>query len=214
MARCRTARALVAVGALVITAAVVAPAAGAKTAPAPDGYTTTAVKAAGVTFAIPETWLAIDPKSQSSAEALQAAADKNPQLTGLVSQFQTIRSSIKYWAIDAGATSFATNLLVLPTPFDRAALQQPAAVKRNLQSSLGTNVDSLTVKKVKVDKTPALEAGATIRITGADGSPITAYATILFVNTKKGVIDLDYTGSAPPASDETLATIVKSIDLT
>ena len=71
-------------------------------------------------------------------------------------------------------------------------------MKQVLQSSLGSSVDSLTVTKTKVDKKPALEARATLGVTGVDGSATTAHATIILVKTKRGVIDLDYTSATRP----------------
>jgi hypothetical protein len=214
MARCRRpARALVATLTVAVVVALGVPVAAAKTAPAPAGYTTTVIKPAGITIAIPDGWLKIDPKSQASADALRSAADKNPQLSGLLTQFEQIRGSIKYWVIDASASQFARNLLILPTPFDKAILKQPDTVKQNLQSSLGTNVDSLSVKKVKIAKTRALEADATLKLNGANGAPISAYATLFFLATKRGVMDLDYTSTQPAASDKTLKTMLKSLQI-
>src|SRR5262245_8279666 len=73
-----------------------------KSGTAPPGFVATPIKAAGVSIAVPETWLSIDPKSPTAAAAMRAAADKNPKLASLLDQFQTLRSSISFWAIDQG----------------------------------------------------------------------------------------------------------------
>jgi hypothetical protein len=182
-------------------------------ASAPSGYTTTRIPSVGVSIAVPDTWLQIDPKSQTAADALQKAADANPKLSGLMEEFQQLKGTIKFWVIDTGASEFATNMLVLPTPFPASVLTQPAKVKQSLASELGSSVQSLTVKKIRVDKTPALEADATLALQSVDGTPTTAYATIYLIKTKKGVVDFDYTGALPPTSDPTLRTMIKSIDI-
>jgi hypothetical protein len=209
----RAARVLAAVVTLALATALATPAAAAD-GTAPKGYTATAIAAAGLSVAVPDSWLKIDPTSQSAEDALQAAAGKNPQLSGLVAQFEQIRGSISYWAIDTGSARFTTNLLVLPTDYQTSALRQPAAVEQSLRASLGSDlIKSLSVAPTKVDGRSSLRARAKLGFTALDGKPGTAYATILLVPTKRGVVDLDYTGTVRPAKDKTLATIVRSIQV-
>jgi hypothetical protein len=213
MTRHRSARALVALCTLVVASGFLIPAAVAAR-PAPDGYTTTPIKAAGLSIAIPDGWLRLDPKSKASAAALQAAADKNPKLAGVVGQFDQLKGTVKYWVIDAGATEFAANMLVLPTPFDTSIVKHPDQVKASLESSLGSSTGPITVTKVKVDGASALRADTTVSVNGLDGTKTTAYAVLYFIPTKKGIIDLDYTSGTPLESNSQLATMIKSIDIT
>jgi hypothetical protein len=180
---------------------------------APHGYVTTPIKAAGVTIALPETWLALDPKSSAAEATLQAVADKNPNLSSAVEQFKSSRSSIKFWAIDAGATTFASNMLVLPTPFGRSILGHPATIEASLRSALGDAVESLSARRLRIAGVVAVEADATLKITSLADTSTTAYATIYFLPTKKGLMDIDYTSGTPPADDTTLQTMIKSLRL-
>ena len=94
-----------------------------------------------------------------------------------------------------------------------SVVKQPAQVEAVLKSALGSNVASLDAHKVKIAGVGAVEADAILKINAADGTPITAYATIYFLPTKKGVVDIDYTSVTPQSSDTTLHTMVKSIRL-
>jgi hypothetical protein len=179
--------------------------------PPPDGFVTTTVKTAGISVALPVTWLALDPKSPRSTTALQQVADKNPALKSTFAQWSTLRSSVKLWAIDAAATEFASNLIVLPTPVDKSIVNQPANVEAALKSSLGSAASSLIAHKVKLAGVAAVEADAVLNVNAADGTPFTAYATIYFLPTKKGVIDVDYTSATAPSDDTTLQTIVHNL---
>src|SRR5262245_4715716 len=182
-----------------------------KSAAVPPGYVSTPIKAAAVSLAVPETWLAIDPKSPTAAAGLQAASDKNPKLASLLDQFQTIRSSISFWAIDQGATSFASNVLVLPSGLDKAALRQPAAFETALRQQLGTTATSVKARKVRVGSVNAIEADSDLMVQVADGTSVPAYSTALFVPTKKGVIDVNYTSGSPREGDTTLTTMFDSL---
>jgi hypothetical protein len=213
MARHRSTRVVVALGAMVLASVLVVPAALAARA-VPDGYRTIPIKAAGLSIAIPDRWLRLDPKSPASAAALTAAAAKNPKLASLQSEFDQLKGSIKYWAVDSGAAEFADNLLVLPTTFDRAVVEQPDDVKSSLASSLGASAGPITVAKLKVDGVAALRADTTLNINTLDGTKTTAYATMFYVPTKKGVINLDYTSGTAPEANPRLAAMVKSIDIT
>jgi hypothetical protein len=206
--------AFIVVGSMTLGAGTASATVYAKSTTAPPGFVVIPVKAAGVALAVPETWLAIDPKSSTAADALQAAADKNPKLASLLDQFQSLRSSITFWAVDPGATTFAANVLVLPSGLDKSALRQPAALEAALRQSLGTSVTSLTARKVRVAGAKGLEADADLTIKNSDGIPIAAYATVLFVPTEKGLIDIDYTSGAPRDSDPTLHTMVDSLRIT
>jgi hypothetical protein len=185
----------------------------AKPPPVPEGFVATPVKAAAFTFALPATWLALDPKSPQTTTVLQNAAARNPKLSSFLAQWESLRSSVKLWAIDAGATTFASNVLVLPTPYDKSLVKQPNQLEAALKAQMGTVLASLTAHRVKIAGVGAVQADAILEINGADGAETMAYATIYFLPTKKGVIDIDYTSGTPPASDTTLPTIVQSIRL-
>jgi hypothetical protein len=193
-------------------AATTAPgAASAPAAKAPEGYVTTTVKSAGLSLALPFAWIMLDPKSPQSDAALQRAVDKNPNLSNLIAQWSSIRDQVKLWALDSAAGSFAKNVLVLPTPFAKAQLQKPEQVESALRSELGSNVTSLSSRKVKVGGKTAVEVDATAPVNTSDGNSLDAYVTLLLVPTKKGVMDLDYTSSTPRASDDVLHTITGNV---
>ena len=200
------------VGVAIALVATTAPgAASTPAAKAPDGYVTTTVKSAGLALALPLTWIMLDPKSPQSDAALRKAVDKNPSLSNLITQWSSIRTQVKLWAIDTAAGSFAKNVLVLPTPFAKAQLQKPEQVESALRSELGSNLRSLTSRKVKVGGKTAVEVDASVPVNTLDGNSVDAYVTLLLVPTKKGVMDLDYTSSTPRASDDVLHTITDTV---
>jgi hypothetical protein len=92
-------------------------------------------------------------------------------------------------------------------------VKQPAQVEASLKAAMGDAVASLDAHKAKIAGVGVVEADAILKLVGADGSPTMAYATIYFLPTKKGVIDIDYTSGTPPSSDTTLRTVVQSIRL-
>jgi len=183
----------------------------AKSPAPPDGFVTTTVKPAGLSIALPVTWLALDPKSKQATSELEQVAKKNPNLQSLVAQWSSIKSSVKLWAIDGAATGFASNVLVLPLPIDKSVLQKPASVEAVLKSQFGSRVSDLHVHKVKLGRVGAVEADATASINSVDGTPFTAYVTIYLLPSKQGVIDVDYTSSTPRSNDATLHTMIDNL---
>jgi hypothetical protein len=171
------------------------------------------VKAAGLSLAVPVTWLALDPKSPQVDAKLQQVVNQNPELSDVLREWDAIRSQVKLWAIDAGATSHAANLVVGATPFARSDLRHQAQVTAALEAMLGSNISSVHVHKVEVGGVRALELEATVQLNDAHGVPVTAYSSVLLLPTRKGVIDLDYSSPQQPSADTTLPTIVQSIHL-
>ena len=184
-----------------------------KSPPAPDGFVTTNVKGAGFSVALPVTWLALDPKSPSATALLQRGVEKNPKLKAVLSQWSSLRSSVKLMAFDAAATTFASNLIVLPTPFDKSVVQQPRSVVAALKAQLGSTFSVQGAHKVRVAGVAALEADYTAQLDNANGTPTTAYASAYFLPTKKGVIVLEFTSATPPSIDNTLQVMVHSLKM-
>jgi hypothetical protein len=186
------------------------PVAGAR---APQGYVTTRVKAAGLSLALPRAWLRLDPKSKTWEKVLQRVAAKNPRLQSTLSQFPALRNSIVYWSIDTGATTFASNVLILPLPFDDSVVDHPDEAQSALQSGTGSALQNLEVTKTKVAGGKALRVTYTAPIKNLSGQTTTAVGTAFMIPTKKGMMHVEYTSDTPSDQDRTLSTIEKSIRL-
>ena len=51
---------------------------------------------------------------------------RTANLAGLMTQYEQIKGSIKYWIIDSEPAAFADNLLVLPIPVPASMLAKPS----------------------------------------------------------------------------------------
>jgi hypothetical protein len=181
---------------------------------ASQGYAITRVKAAGLAFALPSGWLRLDPKSKSVNQIIERVAAKNPRLRTLTDQFSALRGSILFWGIDAGATGFATNLLISPQAFDRSIVDHPDQAQAALSASAGKALTDLRVAKAKVGGARALRITYVAPVNSLDGATTTAYGTMLIVPTHKGMMQVTYTSGSVPAQDATLAALVKTMRLT
>ena len=116
--------------ALTALAFVSAPA-GAKSSspPVPDGYHLVNLKkTAGLSMAIPDTWLALDPSSKTFQQVIETATAQNPKLAPLVAQFQAI-SGDSFMAVDQEGTTFVSNLIVSPMLiFPLSAVSSPIRI--------------------------------------------------------------------------------------
>src|SRR5262249_28379065 len=146
-----------------------------------------------------------------ATSALEKVAEKNPKLQSTLAQWSSLKSSVKLFAVDGAATGITSNVMVVPVPIDKSVLQKPATVEAALTAQLGSSASGLHAHKVKVGGVGAVEADATLSLKDAAGTPITAYATVYFLPTKKGVVDLDYTSGTLPSSDTTLHTIIDNL---
>ena len=199
--------------ALTALAFVSAPA-GAKSSspPVPDGYHLVNLKkTAGLSMAIPDTWLALDPSSKTFQQVIETATAQNPKLAPLVAQFQAI-SGDSFMAVDQEGTTFVSNLIVSPTALSKSALSQPTQVESALRSELAAlKPTDLEVVKTKVGGKPSLRSTATLTVATPDGTPINAYSTSYFVPTKKGVLQLTFSTGGDPDQDETVQSMVDTV---
>jgi hypothetical protein len=179
----------------------------------PPGYHRVTVKNAGFSVALPDTWLALDPRSKTLAVDMSRAATANPKLEPLLRQFSAISSSIRLFAADQTNTTFSSNLLVLPIPIDTSELSHPRDVQTVLNSVLQGHVVGLETHKTRIAGASALVSTGTLSALGTNGTPFTVHATIYLVSTKHGVMDFDFSTPDSARDDATLQAIVDHIKL-
>src|SRR5215217_7201217 len=117
-------------------------------ASAPDGYDTKKIKSAGLSLALPSTWLSLDPKSKRTKAIIDAAVAKNPNLKDVPAEFDAIKSQVAYWAVDADAADFAANVFVLPLALDKSIVKSPADVEAMFQAQAGSLASDVAAQPV------------------------------------------------------------------
>jgi len=190
----------------------VAGAAGAASSPkVPDGYETTRLKTAALVLTLPDSWLKLDPRNPDVLKELAKTAKRNPEFADLITQFKQQRGSIKLWAIDTKSTTYSTNLIAAPANVPTSALDEPAQIEDALRSNLPSarDVHAETTSLPGADE--VLRLTYSIDVAAADGRQVTAYGTMFFVPTPKGVMHLTYSSDTPPDQDDVLDTFSRTL---
>ena len=181
---------------------------------APEGYHAVKMKSAGLSMAVPDAWLELDPSSPSFQRVVDEASEANPRLAPLLDQFSASAGEISYMAVDQANSSFVSNVLVTPTALSKATLSQPLLVKNGLQTALSAMKPSdLDVVKVNVGGKRSLVSTAKLTLASPDGTPVVAYSTSYFVPTKKGVVQVTFSTGTDGMHDETVQTMVDSVTI-
>lgn len=180
---------------------------------APAGYSTTKIKAAGLALALPKRWLRLDPKSRNIDQMLAKVSAKNPKLSNLLDQFAQVRDQILFWGIDAGSTTFASNVIVSAAGLDKSVVDHPDEARAAFGSAVGKTVNGLDVQPAKVAGVKSLRLTYQLPVTSLTGTPVTDYGTILIVPTKRGTMEVTYSSNQPSDSDTTLPVVIKAMRL-
>jgi hypothetical protein len=178
---------------------------------APTGYHVVTLKQGGFRIAVPDTWLALNPKAKSFSSTLNEVAVANPKLAPTLKQFSTLAASSLFMAADQTDPSFAANLVVLPVAIDKSELSNPSDVNSALKASLQGQVADLETRKAKVAGARAVVSSATLTAKRPDGTPFTAYLTIYLVSGKGDVIDFTFTSASAGQTDATVQTMIHSV---
>jgi len=179
----------------------------------PPNFHTVEVKKGGFSIAVPNTWLALDPKSKSFNEMLVASAKADPDLAPTLDQFKTVAPYALFLAADQSAATYSSDLLVLQLPIARSELSHPSDVQTVLESAFAGKLSDLTTRTIKVADTKSLIASGNLPVTALDGSQVTAYLTALLVPTRDGVLDFTFGTAAPGDQDSTLQAMIQSLKL-
>ena len=180
----------------------------------PPGYHTVTLKKAGFSIAVPDTWLALDPKSKSYVDNLDRVAAANPKLASLMKQGAgLVASNAQFFAADQTSTGSSANLVVIPLPIDKSELSNPTGVQTVLKASFQGQVPDLATHKTKVAGTPALLSTGTLHATRPDGTPVTVYVSFYLVSSKIGVLDFDFSTTDNGQQDRTVQTMLHSLKL-
>jgi len=171
---------------------------GSSSAQVPAGYQSITVSSAGVSFAVPDAWLSIDPSSPTLQQAIQHVASANPQFASAAAAVGTSTSNIKYLAVATGTLGYASNVEVLDLGIPRSALSNVAAA----QGAFRNEVPNAVVVPATIAGTRGLSLTGTVPLTVASGGQLTVHSTAFIVGTSKGVYAVIF-GTADNGSQDT-----------
>ncbi len=177
--------------------------------PIPVGYHLNQVPAAGLSLAVRDTWLALDPTSSAFKAAIQRAAAANPGLAAMLQQYGSNASSIKFFAADTGNPIYASNVQVTVLGLSKAALSDPIGA----QAALRREIPDAEVRTASVAGTPGLVMTGTLTFKLPTGAPVTMHATGYFVATSAGVVSIDFSTTDDGAQDADVQAAVTSVRL-
>jgi hypothetical protein len=180
---------------------------------APAGYHLVTVKKGGFTIAVPDTWLALNPKSKAFVAALNKVAAKNPKMKdALQTAVASLGSNGQFMAIDASGGDYSPSLTVSALPVDKSALDDLDGLKSAYQQTLPEGVlQGVEARHATVDGLTAAEITASMRLTTLSGQAVTAYGTSYFLSAAHGVLEFDFGTLDPGAQDSTLQTMLSSL---
>jgi hypothetical protein len=180
---------------------------------APAGYHLVTVKSDGFTIAVPDTWLAMNPKSKVFAAALKTVAAKNPRIRdALQAEVASMGSNTQFVAIDASGSDFSSNLSVSRLPVDKSALADLDALKTAFVQGLPKGAQStVEARHTMVDGLSAAEVTARMNLVALSGQSAMVYAASYFVPSGSGVLQFAFGSSDPVAQDTTVQTMLASL---
>jgi hypothetical protein len=152
-------------------------------APTPAGHHLVTVRSAGVSFAVRDGWLQLDPGSPTLRQAEQQVAAVNPQLASSLAGFGSATSSIKFLAVDVGSRPYGSNVEVQALGISNAALANPAGA----QAAFSKQLPNAVVLPAKLAGTRGLTVTGSFGLTLPTGARVTVYATGYVVGTPAGV---------------------------
>jgi hypothetical protein len=176
----------------------------------PAGYHLVSVPSADVTFAVRDTWLALDPTSPALKQAEQRVAAANPQLASSLSDFGSAASSIKFLAIDVGNRVYGSNVEVLSLGLAKSALSDPVAAAAAFRKQIPNAVASPTT----VAGARGLLVTGTLDLTLPTGGRLAVHATGYVVGTTAGVFSIMFGTTTDGSQDSAVQTAVRTLHLT
>lgn len=178
-------------------------------APVPTGYHRNAIPAAGLSLAVRDTWLALDPTSTTFKAALERAAAANPGQAAMLQQYGSNTSNVKFFAADASKPVYASTVQVVVLGLSKAALSDPTVA----QAALRREIPNAEVHPATIAGTHGLVTTGTVNLKLPDGAPITMHATGYFVATSAGVVIIDFSTADAGAQDADVQATINSLRL-
>ena len=178
-------------------------------APVPIGYHLNPIPAAGLSLAVRDTWLALDPTSTAFKSAVQRAAAANPGEAAILQQYGSNASSIKFFAADTSNPVFASNVQVTVLGMSKAALSDPTGA----QAALRKEIPNAEVHPATIAGTRGLAMTGTLSFKLLNGAPVTMHATGYFVATPAGVVSIDFATADAGTQDADVQATMNSLRL-
>ena len=176
---------------------------------APAGYHLVLLHSANVTFAVRDSWLALDPSSPAIKQAEQRVAAANPQLASTLTDFGSAASNIKFLAVDVGNRIYASNVEIVSLGIAKSALSDPAAA----QAAFRKQIPNAVVSPTTIAGTHALLVTGTINLTLPSGGQLIVHATGYVVGTSSGVFSVMF-GTTDDGQDPDVQTALRTLRLT
>jgi hypothetical protein len=173
----------------------------------PPGYHTVAVKKAGFSIAVPDTWQSFDPTSKTAASAYAAMKRSDAKFASLP-RFASFDSRIKLLALDpAGDEPWDVMSVELDQGRSLPTLQQEEATAK------ANGNDVIASRKTTVAGAPALEIVSTLFSSAADNSPVKTYDTAYVVLGKRGLLTFLTTTRDDGRQDPHVQTMIGNLTL-
>jgi hypothetical protein len=177
---------------------------------APPGYHLVSLGSAGISFAVRDSWLALDPTSTALKQAEQRVAAANPQLASTLTDFGTAASNIRFLAIDVGNRVYGSNVEVLSLKLAKSALSDPVDAGVAFRKQIPNAVASPTT----VAGTRGLLVTGTVDLTLPSGGQLAVHATGYVVGTPAGVYSIMFGTTDDGSQDAEVHTAVRTLRLT
>jgi len=177
---------------------------------APAGYHLVMLHSANVTFAIRDTWLALDPSSSAIKQAEQRVAAANPQLASTLTDFGSAASNVKFLAVDIGNRIYGSNVEIVSLGIAKSALSDPAGA----QAAFRKQIPDAVVAPTTIAGTHALLVTGTINLTLPSGGRLIVHATGYVVGTSSGVFSIMFGTTVDGSQDADVQTALRTLRLT
>lgn len=195
--------------ALLVLAAVVAPATAALAKDAPAGFRTVTVAKAGFSIAVPKGWVTVDATSGNVSKVLKKARKAFPSLGDVLpaNTSTLLAQHLKLLVIDKEGASFHTNLNAIV--FD----QGESVTQGDIQQQLEQIDPSVVVESTTIAGKSGIKA--TVHLTGnaSDGSTVEVVATQYYVKGPKGVLEITFSSAADTPNTDVRDTMIGSVSL-
>jgi hypothetical protein len=170
------------------------------------------ISKAGFSLEVPDTWLALDPKSKLFPEIMRRAEAANPRLVPLLKQAASGFGSAVLWAVDQTASRFTSNLAVNPLPIDKSELNDAAGFQAAFKAE-APQIADVQARKTAVAGVAALVATGTLQENSLDGTPVTAHVTVYVVPSRSGVLEFNFATPDDGEQDPTVQAMINSLTL-
>lgn len=177
--------------------------------PVPTGFHLNPIPAAGLSLAVRDTWLALDPTSSAFKSAVQRAAAANPAQAAMLQQYGSNPSSVKFFAADASNPVYASNVQVTVLGLSKAVLSDPTGA----QAALRGSIPNAEVHPATIAGSRGLAMTGTLSFKLPNGTPVTMHATGYFVATSAGVVSIDFATADTGAQDADVQASISSLRL-